>query len=61
MLRPAQKPLSGTIDCANTAGNIDSALELFNRVINSVLRGVLTYDGNLVILEPPKNRENLYA
>lgn len=32
-----------------------------NRVINSVLLGVLTYDGNLVILEPPKNRENPHA
>jgi len=32
-----------------------------NRVINSVLLGVLTYDGNLIILEPPKNRENSHA
>ena len=32
-----------------------------NRVINSVLLGVLTYDGNLIILEPPKDRENPHA
>ena len=32
-----------------------------NRVINSVLLGVLTYDGNLIILEPPKDRANSHA
>ncbi len=32
-----------------------------NRVINSILLGVLTYDGNLIILEPPKNRESSHA
>ncbi len=32
-----------------------------NRVINSVLLGVLTYDGNLIILEPPKYRANSHA
>jgi hypothetical protein len=32
-----------------------------NRVINSVLLGVLTYDGNLIILEPPKDRVNSHA
>ena len=32
-----------------------------NRVINSVLLGVLTYDGNLIILEPPKDRGPSHA
>lgn len=32
-----------------------------NRVINSILLGVLTYDGNLIILEPSKNREHSHA
>lgn len=32
-----------------------------NRVINSVLLGVLTYDGNLIILEPPKDKANSHA
>ena len=32
-----------------------------NRVINAILLGVLTYDGNLIILEPPKDRENSHA
>ena len=32
-----------------------------NRVINSVLLGVLTYDGNLIIIEPAKNRANLHV
>jgi hypothetical protein len=32
-----------------------------NRVINSILLGVLTYDGNLIVLEPPKDRELSHA
>ena len=31
-----------------------------DRVINSVLLGVLTYDGNLIILEPPKDKQTMH-
>jgi hypothetical protein len=27
------------------------------RVINAILLGVLTYDGNLIIIEPPSGRK----
>ena len=32
-----------------------------DRVINAILLGVLTFDGNLIILEPPANREKKHA
>ncbi len=32
-----------------------------DRVINAILLGVLTFDGNLIILEPPANREKNHA
>jgi len=31
------------------------------RVINAILLGVLTYDGNLIILEPPQHRKEPHA
>ena len=32
-----------------------------NRVINAILLGVLTYDGNLIIIEPPQKRRKAHA
>jgi len=31
------------------------------RVINAILLGVLTYDGNMIILQPPARRKNAHA
>ena len=46
---------------ANPLGAGQKYRTQINRVINAILLGVLTYDGNLIIIEPPQKRRNVHA
>lgn len=46
---------------ANPLGAGQKYRKQINRVINAILLGVLTYDGNLIIIEPPQKRKKAHA
>ena len=46
---------------ANPLGAGQKYRKPINRVINAILLGVLTYDGNLIIIEPPLKRKKTHA
>lgn len=46
---------------ANPLGAGQKYRTQINRVINAILLGVLTYDGNLIIIEPPQKKRKAHA